>query len=308
MTQIWRKHKERSNPLALQAIRWIALNLGRKPARLVLYPITLYFLLFGTSQRRGSLNYLERVLDQKPNWFHVAKHIHYFSSTILDRIFLLTGRFEGLDVTFPPKNIPLSYSQKGQGCLLLGSHFGSFEVLRSYAVKKCPLPIKILMYEEHNPMIVNLFNALNPDIGEMIIHMGNQDSMLQVKDYLEAGYVVGMLGDRYMVDEKTTPCELLGGTVRFPTSPFILAAALKVPVVAFFGIYKGGNRYEIQFEVLSEQIELNRSTRQQDLQKWTQRYASLLEEKLRQEPYNWFNFYDYWGDEECESTNKASEN
>jgi predicted LPLAT superfamily acyltransferase len=46
---------------------------------------------------------------------------------------LLTGQFEKLEIQFSAENIPLSYSRNGVGCLLLGSHIGSFEVLRSYA-------------------------------------------------------------------------------------------------------------------------------------------------------------------------------
>jgi predicted LPLAT superfamily acyltransferase len=74
-----------------------------------------------------------------------------------------------------------------------------------------------------------------------------------------------------------------------------MAAALKVPVIVFFGIYLGGNRYRIHFDLLAEEIILNRATRQQDIQDWTQKYVDLLEQQMLTHPYNWFNFYNYWG-------------
>ena len=76
MTKSWQVHKERSTPLALKIIRWIAQNLGRPFARTLLYPITLYFLVFASAQRKASLLYLSKVLNRKPNWLDVARHIH----------------------------------------------------------------------------------------------------------------------------------------------------------------------------------------------------------------------------------------
>jgi predicted LPLAT superfamily acyltransferase len=301
MNTQWQAHKERSTPLAIKTIIWIALHLGRSVARLILYPIAGYFLLFAPKQRRASLYYLKRVLSRKPTWLDVAKHIHCFSSTILDRVYLITGRFEELEISFPAENMPLKYASGGVGCLLLGSHVGSFEVLRSYAVKKCPLPIKILMYEGQTPMIIKIFHALNPEVANTLIPLdGNPNSLLKVKEAIDDGYAVGMLGDRVMANgqEKTVRCQLLGEEVDLPSAPILIAASLKVPLIVFFGIYQGGNRYQIFFELLAEEITLSRNNRQQDIQQWAQKYADILEKHILAAPYNWFNFYDYWQDEQ----------
>lgn len=301
MNTQWQAHRERSTPLAVKTIIWIALHLGRSVARLILYPIAGYFLLFAPKQRRASLNYLKRVLNRKPTWLDAARHIHCFSATILDRVYLITGQFEKLAISFPAENMPLKYSRDGVGCLLLGSHVGSFEVLRSYAVKKCPLPIKILMYEGQTPMIIKIFHALNPDVANTLIPLdGNPNSLLKVKEAIDSGCAVGLLGDRVMAEgqEKTVRCKLLGEEVALPSAPILIAASLKVPLIVFFGIYHGGNRYQIHFELLAEEITLSRNNRQQDIQMWAQKYADILEKHILAAPYNWFNFYDYWQDEQ----------
>ena len=297
MTGNWKTQRERSNLIALHTIRWIAKRLGRRPARALLYPITFYYLLFAGAQRRASAHYLRRIFNREPTWLQIAKHIHCFASTILDRVFLLSGQFDKLEIAFPSVNLPLAYCEQGTGCLLLGSHLGSFEVLRSYAIKRCPLPIKILMYEEHSPMIIELLNALNPNAANGVIHLGRQDSFLEVKDAIEAGFAVGMLGDRAMDEEKVIQCNLLGDPVVLPTAPFVIASALKVPIILFFGIYLGDNRYRIHFELLAEQIDLSRQDRQKEIQYWAQKYASRLEFQMKKAPYNWFNFFDFWQDD-----------
>ncbi|NOT11837.1 MAG: lipid A biosynthesis acyltransferase [Methylococcaceae bacterium] len=301
MSSDWQAQKEYSTPLALKTIRWIALHLGRPVARCILYPITLYYLIFASLQRRASRLYLKRVLARPPGWFDVAKHIHCFASTILDRVYLITGQFDKLHITFPAENTPLKFSRSGMGCILLGSHVGSFEVLRSYALKKCPLPIKILMHEGQTPMVMQALHALNPSIAETIMTMSDTvNSLLKVKEAVDSGYAVGMLGDRISGDakEKTVRCTLLGSEVQLPTAPVLIAASLKVPLITFFGIYTGGNHYEIHFELLAEHITLSRKNRQQEIQQWTQKYADILEKHILDRPYNWFNFYDYWQDDE----------
>lgn len=297
MTKEWQKSKERSTPFTLLLIRWIALHLGRPVARSLLYPISLYFLLFAAPQRKASQQYLARVLKRKVTWLDSAKHIHTFAATILDRVYLLTGQFDKLDISFPTVNIPRSYSKSGVGCLLLGSHIGSFEVLRSYAVSNYPLPIKILMYEHQAPMMVQVLNALNADVADTLISLdGSPSGLLKVKEAIENGSTVGLLGDRILGDgnEKTVTCSLLGEPVKMSTAPILLASVLKVPLIVFFGVYLGGNRYKIRFELLAEEVVLNRKTRQQDIQAYTQKYVDILEKQMLETPYNWFNFYDYW--------------
>ena len=296
MSKDWKVQRERSSPFAIAIIRWVALKMGRPFARCLLYPITLYYLLFSPVQRRASFNYLKRISNKPPSLFQIAKHIHCFAATILDRVYFLTGRVDQLDLRFPNKQLAVSYSSKGKGFVLLGSHIGSFEVLRGVA-EKFPVPVKIMMDEEHNKMIVDVLNSLNPNLKDMVISLGKPDSLIRAKDCLDAGEVVALLADRVMDSDKTATCDLLGAPVQVSTAPILLASVLKVPVIMFFGLYMGGNRYETHFELLSERVKLKRNNRQQDIQRWMQKYVNTMERYLIRAPYNWFNFYDYWGDE-----------
>ncbi|MCK5924469.1 MAG: lipid A biosynthesis acyltransferase, partial [Methylococcales bacterium] len=98
-------------------------------------------------------------------------------------------------------------------------------------------------------------------------------------------------------NEKTVQCLLLGSPVDLPVTPILIASALKVPLIIFFGLYHGKNHYQIYFELLAEKVVLSRKNRQQDIQRYAQQYANILEQQIRKNPYNWFNFYDYWHDD-----------
>lgn len=105
---------------------------------------------------------------------------------------------------------------------------------------------------------------------------------------------MGILADRLLKQEQATPCTFFGKAARFPAGTMWLASILKVPVILFFGLYRGGNRYEVHFELFAEEITIDRRHRDQEIQQWTQRYADRLEHYCRLATDNWFNFYDFW--------------
>ena len=293
-THRWAALPERGTSALLWLIAWIAMHIGRWAARLLLYPITLYFVSSAHAARRVSYAYLKRVRGRPPYWWHVFRHFHCFAATILDRVYLLRGEFEHFDVTLHEKEILHRQIESGKGCILLGSHFGSFEVLRTLGVTQQDFPLKVLMDIAHNQNITRFLDALNQKIASTVIVPNRPDTLLRVKESLDAGFLIGMLGDRVSSDGKTTQCQFLGATATFPAGPVLLAAMMHCPVILFFGLYRGGKRYEIYFEHFAQEVLLNRDCRAEDIQHWTQLYVERLEHYARLAPYNWFNFYTFW--------------
>jgi len=115
-----------------------------------------------------------------------------------------------------------------------------------------------------------------------------------VRESLDANYFIGMLGDRVFGADKTTRCDFLGAPATVPAGPSLLAAMMHCPIILFFGLYRGGNRYDIYFEHFADDIVLNREHRAEEIQSWMQRYVVRLEHYARLAPYNWFNFYSFW--------------
>ncbi len=299
MNPAWMRQSERGTAGAIRIILWVALRLGRAPARALLLPITAYFLLTGHTPRRASRRYLRRVLGRPAHWWDVARHFHTFSATVLDRVFLLSGRTDRFDVRLHGVERLQAQVASGRGALLLGSHLGSFEVLRALAVAEYDLPLRILMYRHHNAVLTAVLDALNPQVARSVIELGRPDSMLRVSEALARGSLVGILGDRVAESRKVTRCRLLGGDLDLPTAPILLASRLEVPILLFFGLYRGGNRYDVCFEPFAERIVLDPERRAEEIRDWMQRFADRLEHHIRSAPYNWFNFYDVWHEEEA---------
>jgi len=290
----WADLPERGTPLLVRLTGWIALHLGRSVARLLLYPISLYFLLTGGEARRASYEFLTRVRRRPTHWWHVFRHFHCFAATILDRVYLLKGEFDNFEVTVYQKEILDRQIKSGKGCILLGSHLGSFEVLRTIGVTQKEFPLKVVMDPAHNERLTMFLDALNEKIANTVIIPDRPDTLLRVKENLDAGYLIGILGDRPTNDGKTTQCNFLGAPATFPAGPTLLAALMHCPVILFFGIYRGTNRYDIHFETLADEITLNRESRANDVQHWVQHYVGRLEHYVMLAAYNWFNFYPFW--------------
>ncbi len=296
MSRHWSEKKERSNPATLRLICWIALHTSRFFARFFLYPITLYFYLTSAQVRKASRNYLRRILGLSGNLWQVAKHIFYFSATILDRVYFLTDQFYRFEITMHGLEHIKEQQTSGKGCILLGAHLGSFELLRSLAIQN-NMPFKILMYQDHNAMISKIFNSLNPEVANSVINLANDNAMLEMNECLNSGDMIGMLGDRYIENDKRISCQLLGDKIELPSGPMTLATVTKVPVIFFCGVYCGKNKYEIYIEKLTDATQLPRSERGHHVQETTQKYIDRVEYYLKKHPYNWFNFYDFWQDE-----------
>lgn len=294
MSTGWLRQRERGHLFFYRFIIWVALSLGRPAARFLLYPICAYYLIFSTKARRAVGNFLEVGLKRKVTLVTLFHHYYSFASTLLDRVYLLLGQFSRFKIDIHGIECLDHYSDRGQGCILLGSHLGSFEIVRAIGIARQQPKIKVLMHELNASKIGGIIRHLSPQIADTIIAVGDPETMLQVKECVDRGGLVGIMGDRLMGHEHHVPCMFLGRQAFFPSGSIRLAHAVKAPIVLFFGLYRGANRYEIHFEPFADEVSLNGNTREQDIRAWTQRYAARLEHYCRMAPDNWFNFYDFW--------------
>ena len=290
----WVNRPERSNIFALRMIVWVALTLGRPVARLLLYPICFYFFLFSPASHTASKKYLRKVLMREPRFANAFRHCHTFAASLLDRVFLFNNQYTRFDVRVHGEDILAEMIARGEGCFLLGAHMGSFEIIRALGRRNTAARISLIMYEENARKFNAALDAINPDLGLQVISLGKCDSMLKVEAALNRGEIVGMLGDRTFQGEGTVRCQFFGEQARFPIGPFRLAAALRRPLVLMFGLYRGGNRYDIYFERLVDSWQAPHTARDLLLRQTQQRYVERLEHYCRDAPYNWYNFYDFW--------------
>jgi predicted LPLAT superfamily acyltransferase len=176
----------------------------------------------------------------------------------------------------------------------MGSHVGSFEIIRAIGRRQPGLRVAMAMYADNARQINAMLAAINPNAAAEIIALGHIDAMLKIQDYLDRGTFVGVLGDRTLGNEASVRVNFLGQPARFPIGAMRAAAIMRRPVIFMIGVYRGGNRYHTAFESLADFSSVDPRQREAAVQAAIERYAAVLEKHIRGDPYNWFNFFDFW--------------
>jgi predicted LPLAT superfamily acyltransferase len=286
----WTDKAERGSASLIRLIVWLARAAGRPLCRALLYPIVFYFMLTDGVARRASAEFLQAVRGRPARWRDSFAHIYSFAVTLLDRVYMAAGDFGRFDVTIEGLPLVDSVLQRGQGCVLLGSHLGSFDLLMLAQRAMDGRPVSIMMRVDARSRVRRIAGI--DEAAPNIIALGRPDSFLRAYEALGRGEIVALLADRVDGAAACLPARFLGRTTALPVGPHVLAARSGAPVVMCFGLYEGGNRYRIEFVEFGPGAA--RASRGAALQGVVDRYAALLEQYARQYPLNWFNFYPYW--------------
>lgn len=292
----WDIEQERGSSVAVTLIAWLSRAFGRGPTRWLLRPISWYFVAFSPRARRASRAFLRRALGREPRLRDLLRHFHTFAATIHDRVFLVTGQESLFDIEVHGAVSIERLLRSGRGCILLGSHLGSFEVLRALGRLAGMRAVNVVMRSLDTAHTARAFSRMAPELTDRVIAPGAPDTMLKVSECLERGEIVGFLGDRPLHGARTRACDFFGAPAEFPLGPLHIAGAAGVPVITFFALYEGGSRYEVFLEQLSEGTVVPKAERTAWAAKRVARYVERLERYARRSPYNWFNFYDYWNE------------
>ena len=295
---------------------------GRRAFNLLLWPVTGYFWLTGTVARRASQEWLNQVrgyarqqqiiLPQSLSSFH---HFRRFGGAMLDKIACWRGALRwGRDIDFAPGAQQALTEGKSAGRLILASHLGDIEVCRAMAQQDKNLRINALVFSEHAQRFRQILEEFAPQAGINVIPVSNvgPETAFLLQEKLDAGEWLAIVGDRTPVqrlegsDRRVVWSPFLGRPAPFPQGPFLLAAALRCPVLLMFALQQQG-QLRIWCERFADPLMLPRQHRQQALQQAVDRYAQRLEHYALLSPLDWFNFFDFWQLPELRETSQNKE-
>ncbi|VAW49719.1 hypothetical protein MNBD_GAMMA03-386 [hydrothermal vent metagenome] len=286
MTKNWQQEKEISNAFWLTLISKIALKLPRWSVRLLLHPITFFFLLTAPKKRQASRHYLTRSLRKKPKIWHIYKHFFWFSSVLLDRIYFFTNKQALFNVSFSNREKVILSLKQNSAQFFISGHYGSSEALKSCYSSQV-YTIKPVIKLEHNQAIVNLFKTLNSEFYENVIPYKGLETTFEIYETLKDGISVALLADRPIENAPTLSVNFLGDQILLPEGIFEMILRFPFPTNIFFSQYQGGNRYRVNYIPLS----IDKGDTALIL---AQKFADMLAQQCLNSPYNWFNFYTYW--------------
>jgi|HubBroStandDraft_2_1064218.scaffolds.fasta_scaffold20307_3 predicted LPLAT superfamily acyltransferase len=290
----WLSTAERGSVLGFRLIAWLSTAVGRTPARFVVRIVALYYFVFDGAARRASHDYLMRVHGNATLAMRY-RHLLRFAEVTLDRAFIVAGKERYFDVTCNGKELLPELRKRRRGAVLLGAHVGSFEAMRMQG-KKENLRVHVLGYFRNARMINAALERLNPSANTSVIAIddSNPDFILRIRERVESGDLIGILGDRVGRRGRSARVKFLGEDASFPTGAYLVASILRCPIYLTFALYREPNRYDLYCEPFEDEVRVPRDHRDEALAAYAQKFACRLEDFVRRAPDNWFNFYDFW--------------
>jgi predicted LPLAT superfamily acyltransferase len=268
---------------------------GLSAAYWVLYPVTFYFLCASRTARNASLQFLERAVGPAPlptRIFRTYRHLLAFARTMVDRALFSTRGKEIFRYEENGIDHIRTAAANGRGAILLTAHLGNWEVaagLLGEAGKK----LAIVAYRGDHEKVTRYMDRAQGPRPRVIPVGSDMFSSLEMLRSLREGTVLALQGDR-PIDRHVVLVPFLGREAPFPVGPFLLAAVSGAPLIATFSLQVAPATYRFFAEppvVLSFRRD---QTRDAQLRAWVEQYVLQLETLVRQHPYQWFNFYDFW--------------
>lgn len=295
MSKTWQQQNERGSSRLIRFLAWIALTLGRRAINIVLCIIIFYYIVFATTARRASKQFILRACNKKGSIKEVYLHLLTFATVAVDRIFFLAGKDDQFNIHITGKELFEQYAS--QGCVLLTSHMGSFDAMRVLAARHKYFKLRIVLDIAHNSQALELLQALDPTLAQGVIdaRIPAPELALILSEAIANNEMIGVMADRCAQGDRSRSIDFLGERAQFPEGPWQLASILKAPVIACFGIYRGNKRYDIHFEPIADRLGDSRKERGPAIDKAIHHYVARLEHFAQSYPRNWFNFYPFWG-------------
>ena len=310
----WMNVKERRGFSGMKLL-WKLYRWGGRPLFAVIgWPVTGVFYLTGTAAKKASKKFLTRVNEERTRrglpteTLSGLTHFRAFTMSMLDRLAAWVGDLTlWKDVDFADdesRKLLCEPPADGRGKLVLVSHLGVAEATRALAQHDRAVPVWALVYDEHAPRFKAMLEDVAPDASRHIIavnHLG-VDTAARLEEAIARGEWVAIAADRTPNDQssrgsRTATASFLGHDAPFPVGPFVLANLLKCDVVTLFAV-RVGDKLLISCRPFASEIQLPRKTRDEALAQYASQWAKILEDQAVAHPYQWFNFYDFWHEDE----------
>lgn len=212
-----------------------------------------------------------------------------FGQVIVDRYAAYAGkRFR---FAFDGNNLFLNMLEQPGGFIQLSSHVGNYE-MTGYSLTQSKKRINGLFYGGETSVLMEFRRKILGSHNVELIEVDNSMSHLfSMNAALDRGEIISMTGDRMLGSSKSLSCSFMGDQANFPMGPFALAVQKEVPIVAVFTMRHKWGVYKVHVRRIEVDSSLAVRGQMQDM---AQRFATLLEEIVREYPAQWFNFYDFW--------------
>ncbi len=265
---------------------------GYPGLRVVLWFVVLYFALTTPSLKRHLKHYY-LACTGKFGFGTYYRHLYTFALVFSDRF--LSKRFLH---RYRVQTHNAEVVNLERGSLFLFSHVGDWTMCGLVPTQK-NVPINVVMKEAIKESIQEFAKTIEdptvPTMNVIDLNEGSISVAVRIAKAFQNHEIVAMMADRVLSREGGVRVSLLGREVMINKNPFEVAYNRDVPMIALFSLREGAYRYNSYYHLLPP---FERTLpKEEAISIMANRYARLLEETLRSHPDQWFNHYDFFGDD-----------
>lgn len=269
-------------------------TLGLRFTYALLLPPTIYFTL-RSPDVAATMDYHRRIFGPMPWWkrrWLVFRHFFSFGRAIIDRIAVLAGDTGHFSFTFDGEDHLRAAVAEGCGVLLLTAHIGNWEAA-GQLLSRINVPINVTGFDHEDPAIRSLFNQSAKANFRLLPLTGAATDAIPLVAALRRGEIVAMMGDRaYGSPSATVP--FFDGEASFPVGAHVMAAIAGAPLVTVFSLREPGGHYHFFGFPPQPPCRPPHHLRDAHLRGCVATFARRLENIVKRDPLQWYNFFPFW--------------
>jgi predicted LPLAT superfamily acyltransferase len=272
------------------------LRAGLAPAYILLIFVSLYY--FIAERRKSSVVYR---FYRKRTGFGVCRSIisvyrnyYIFGQCLIDRVAVIWNNSK-FRITFEGEHHLIDMANRGKGGLLVGAHLGNWEIAGNF-LYRIKVPVNIVVFDNEYENIKTYLHSVktqtaNNEFFYKIIPLKDDFSHLYlINEALSKGEFVCLHADRYFDNSKLIYRDFLGEEAPFSEAVFRMCVLFKVPVTFVYAFKRKFMRYHFYASC----PKIYTGTKDEKLSEFANDYIAELENKTRDYPLHWFNFYNFW--------------
>ena len=237
------------------------------------------------------------------------RQILSFSFCVLEKMQGWLGKFNFNRIEYQQDDIDILLNQlkENKGALLLSSHQGNLELMRSLSENNRQLvghavPVVAIMETNATKQFNQTLSQINSNFNMNLIDPSQigPDTICTLMDFIEQGALVIISGDRTSARsrDKYLSKNFLGKPAPFPYGTFLIPFLLKAPVYYMFGFRSKNSifnpKYKVYIEKSQIDLECSRSERDERISEICSEFIEKVEKFCEIYPYQWYNFFNFW--------------
>lgn len=298
---LWWKRQERGGAFFLRLSLFLAQILPEFALKLIVKIVVWFYYIFSKNERENIAafrrNLSEFAGSQTLKGTSVFSHFEAFGGAICDKFRVWKGKIKDDEleiIDLEHIKSELIGAQKGQ--ILLTAHLGNVEICKALGARVDGFRMVILAYDKNSREFNEVLKQISQNDGSVRMMLVNEldvAAMLELKNIIESGEHIGIMGDRTPLGgDKAARVKFLGKEAGFNYGPYLIAGILGVKISSLW-CQKVGGKFRIELVPLASAVKLGRD-RAAAAREYLQIYVRELENRCKQTPTQWFNFFDFW--------------